>query len=145
MKNLFLLWLLEIFAEIALIRGDEADCSFPSVTAQARYSSSWLLPVYIQHLCNPDGERHMWQRVCVWFGAADGCKWQTVASVGTLPRDYSDSCLCVVVFCSCAPLSKRALSGFPHLKLYLTWQGSCQASRFQYFSVLMSIHDVLSA
>lgn len=50
--------------------------------------------------------------VCVWFGAADGCEWQTVACVGTyleITRSPASVWWCSVPM----PLSKRALSGLP--------------------------------
>lgn len=101
-----------------------SELPIPPCIAQARNSSSWLSPVYIQHLCNPDGEKHMWRHVCVIWSS----RWVRMTNCCLcrhLPRDYSESCLCVLLFCSYAALSNRALSGIPRLKLYLTWQRSC--------------------
>lgn len=42
----------------------EKQSGVSSRTAQAQHSCAWLLSVYIQYLCNPDGEENVWQRVC---------------------------------------------------------------------------------
>lgn len=45
------------------LEGEKLSDASPRA-AQAQHSCAWLLSVYIQYLCNPDGEEHVWQRVC---------------------------------------------------------------------------------
>lgn len=101
------LWLPETSTEAAPVGGGEAEwCFLPYSTSPAFLCLTFvcLYPVSLQ-------SRWGRERVtaCVWFGAADGCEWQTVACVGTY-LEITQSCLSVLLFCSHAPLSGRVLA-----------------------------------
>lgn len=129
-KNLSLLQLLETSTEIAPFRVDEGAWQFPLV----QHKPGIHLPgfcLFISSISAIQMGKSTCDSICVWFGAADGCEWQTVACVGTyLEMTQSPASVC----CCAAP-------ALPYGRGHC--QGSCiwsptwldrdpmQASRFQ--------------
>lgn len=114
--------------KIAPLRVDEGAWQSPLVQHKPSIHPPGCL--YPASLPSKWGRAHVTACVCVIWSSR--WVWMTNCCLCRhLPRADSESCLCVLLCCSCSLLWKRALSGLLQLNLLLTYRDPMQACRFQ--------------